>query len=326
MIGAYIDKSYVYAVARIRLMELKLLSKHNFDELIVAKDKSNIKRILKEKDWGADEDADFLSIIKNERVKLWQFIDEIVPDREVFSVFDISSEYHNLKAAIKESTLDFDYSDIYIDGATTPYSVIKSCIDNKAYGDLPSEMVEVAREAHEILLKTGDGQLCDAMIDRKAIEEIEKKGLESKEKVIEMYAKLVAAAYNIKISVRSALTNKDSDFMERAIADTTTIDRDLLISATQNGVDAICNYLLTTDYSDAVPYIKKSLTAFEKWCDDLIIDRMRGMLYESFGIGPVAAYILAKEQEIKNLRIIYTGIANGFSADMIRERVRDSYV
>ena len=42
--------------------------------------------------------------------------------------------------------------------------------------------------------------------------------------------------------------------------------------------------------------------------------------------GPVAAYYLARQNEIKMARIILTAKANGFTEEDIRERVRDMYV
>lgn len=326
MTGAYIDKDYVYAVARVRGEELKLLSNQALSELISAKDTSVIKRMLKEKGFGGDSDADFLMMIKKEIEKLWAFINEVVPDKSVFKVFYLQNDFNNLKAAIKESTMEYQYEGIYIDIASIDINLIKECIKNKTYDNLPLFMVDVAREAHEVLLRTGDGQLCDVMIDKACLEEILKVSKETKDKTIEMYAEIMVASTNIKIAVRAALTNKTKEWMDSAIAECDSLDKTLLINAALNGVDTICNYIQGTEYSDAVMMIKKSLTAFEKWCDDIIIIKMREMLHESFGLGPIIAYILAKIYEIRSVFIIYTAVRNGFSEEMIRERIRETYV
>ena len=41
--------------------------------------------------------------------------------------------------------------------------------------------------------------------------------------------------------------------------------------------------------------------------------------------GPIVAYYLAKQNEIRTARIIMTAKANGFSNDAISERVRKMY-
>lgn len=53
---------------------------------------------------------------------------------------------------------------------------------------------------------------------------------------------------------------------------------------------------------------------------------MQPQKYEVFSVGPLVAYVLARLNEIKTVRIILSGKQNGFSDDSIRERVRDMYV
>ena len=43
-------------------------------------------------------------------------------------------------------------------------------------------------------------------------------------------------------------------------------------------------------------------------------------------MGPGLGYLIARENEIKTVRIILTGKQNGFSDDAVRERIREMYV
>jgi V/A-type H+-transporting ATPase subunit C len=45
-----------------------------------------------------------------------------------------------------------------------------------------------------------------------------------------------------------------------------------------------------------------------------------------FTIGPLAAYILARQNEIKCVRMVLSAKLNGLPDDMIRERLREMYV
>ena len=81
-----------------------------------------------------------------------------------------------------------------------------------------------------------------------------------------------------------------------------------------------------TDFSDAIPELRRSQAAFERWCDDKIIREIRPQLWNSFGLGPIAAYIIARETEIRSVRILLAAKQNGFPEDMIRERIRETYV
>lgn len=48
--------------------------------------------------------------------------------------------------------------------------------------------------------------------------------------------------------------------------------------------------------------------------------------YNPFSVGPLVAYVLARENEIKTVRIILSGKQNGLPEESIRERVREMYV
>lgn len=326
MTGAYIDRSYVYAVARIRGAELKLLSGQEMNELTSSKSAGDVLRMLKEKGWGKDSDSTSEELLISERENLWTLIDELVPDRGIFDVFRLSGNYHNLKAAIKEAALDTEVPGIYQSECTIDTEALRSAVRERKFSDLPEGMPEAAEAALDSFLRSGDGQLCDIIIDKACLEAIEKAGKDSNEPFLMRYAELTVASADIKTAVRAAKTGKDEEFLRKAIAECDTLDENALISAALNGTEAICTYLANTDYADAVPTLSESPAAFERWCDNLIIKDMRSELLEPFGIGPIAAYILAKENEIKSVRIIFSGKENGFSEETIRERVRETYV
>lgn len=96
--------------------------------------------------------------------------------------------------------------------------------------------------------------------------------------------------------------------------------------AAQNGMDAIEEYLESTAYKGGAKALKESASAFECWCDNRIVETIRPQLYNPFTIGPVVAYVLARENEIKTVRIILTGKQNDLPVESIRERVREMYV
>ena len=72
--------------------------------------------------------------------------------------------------------------------------------------------------------------------------------------------------------------------------------------------------------------LKKSLAAFERWCDNRMIRTIKPEIHNPFGIGPLAAYILARDNEIKTVRIILAAKRNDLPEEMLRERVREMYV
>ena len=326
MTNTYVDKSYAYAVARLRHAELSLLDKAAMEQLITAKSAEDAEKLLRDKGWGGDDSEDTESMFAAETRKLWDYVEEIVPDMNVFNVFRLRDDFSNLKAALKESVMSYEYPGIYSSFGTVPSETVRNAVKTRTYKELPVIMADIAEKAHEVFLRTGDGQLCDIMVDKACLEAIRAAGTASGCDFIRDYAELKTAAADVNIAVRACHTGKDRDFLKLALAESGILSINGLESAALSGEDAIAAFLANTDFAAAVSDLKKSPAAFERRCDNLINDRMMSMHYESFGPGPVAAYIIAKENEIKSVRIVLACKQNGFSDDKIRERVRDTYV
>ena len=69
-----------------------------------------------------------------------------------------------------------------------------------------------------------------------------------------------------------------------------------------------------------------ALTEFEKLCDDAVGDYLAGAQFVPFGEAPLLGYLAARETEYTNLRILLLGRGTGLPADVIRTRLRASYV
>lgn len=318
---------YTYAVARIRALEVSLFSASTIEQLIACKDLESCLRFLQDKGWGGNDvpmDAD--AILTREREKIWETIGEMHVDMDVFNVLSYTNWFHNLKAAVKEVCTGKSGANIFYEGTPIPKEEMLRIIREKDYKALPDNMQTAAEEAVETLLHSGDGQLCDIIIDRAAMEAIKEAGRQSQDDIIRDYAESTVAVANIKIAVRSSKTAKSLDFMKRAMAPCDSLNVDGLARAALAGMDSIIEYLSGNGYLEGALALKESPSAFERWCDNRIIQTIKPQKTNPFSIGPLVAYVIARENEIKTVRIILTCKQNGLSDDSIRERVREMYV
>ncbi len=318
---------YTYAVARIRALEVSLFSASTIEQLIACKDLESCLRFLQDKGWGGNDvpmDAD--AILTREREKIWETIGEMHVDMEVFNVLSYTNWFHNLKAAVKEVCTGKSGANIFYEGTPIPKEEMLRIIREKDFKALPENMQEAAEEAVETLLHSGDGQLCDIIIDRATMEAIKEAGRKSQDDIIRDYAESTVAVANIKIAVRSSKTEKSLEFMKRAMAPCDSLNVDGLARAALAGTDSIIEYLSGNGYLEGALALKESPSAFERWCDNRIIQTIKPQKTNPFSVGPLVAYVIARENEIKTVRIILTCKQNGLSDDSIRERVREMYV
>ena len=315
--------NYVYAVARIRSLEISLFSNAIIDQLIACKSYENCIQFLQEKGWGDSDTLDAEAILTKEREKTWATIRELTSDMSVFDVLSYPNLFHNLKAAIKQVVMGKTGANIFYDDCSIDGETMVKYISEKNYQSLPDIMQAAAREAYETFVQTKDGQLCDIIVDKAALEAIYQAGKKSDNVILRDYAESTVAVADIKIAVRSQRTAKSMDFMKQAMAECQSVSVEGLEHA---ALESICSYLDETGYSEGAEALRESSSAFERWCDNRIINTIKPQKYNSFSIGPLVAYVLARENEIKTVRIILSGKQNDFSDESIRERVREMYV
>lgn len=318
---------YTYAVARIRALEANLLSNAFIEQLLACKDVEACLRRLQEKGWGdSGTPSEVSAILLREQEKIWETMHQMRIDMSVFDVLSYKEQFHNLKAAIKAIYTGHINGPIFYENTPLPPKTMMEILKEKDYTALPKPMQKAAKEAMDVLFHSGDSQLGDMIIDRACLEAVFDAGRTAKETALRDYAEVTVAMADIKIAVRSAKTGKALAFMKRAMAPCASLNIEKLAEAAVSGENALIDFLTENGYAEGAKALKTSLMAFERWCDNRLIEAMKPQKMNVFSLGPVVAYVIARENEIKTVRIILTCKQNGLSEDSIRERIREMYV
>ena len=317
---------YIYAVARVRSHELTLLNRAFMEQLLQSVSEGEALRLLQERGWGA-AGMDGAQTLEAEREKTWALVSELCGEESgLLDLFLYENDYHNLKAAVKETCTAGEHPGIYAKRGTVSGEALERALAARDFEAVPERLRETAREALDVLLQTRDGQRCDCIVDRAALTAIRQAGRDSGSALLARYGELTAAAGDIRIAARGARTGKQLAFLQAALAPCDSFDVQALAQAAAEGEDALADFLRHTPYGEAAEALKASGAAFERYCDDVVIRMIRPQLFNSFGPDPLAAYLLARETEIKSVRMILTGLRVGLSPEQIRGRVRETYV
>ena len=320
-------EQYTYAVSRIHARELDLLSSSDLEQLLICPDFETALKYLTEKGYGIkDNYRSFEELEKDETEKMWELINELIPDKTPFETLLRQIDFHNLKAAIKSVFTAEEAEGYFFFFFIVEPQVILNAVKIKNYSELPEFLSETAVEATEKFAETGDGQECDIYIDRRCLETILSEGTASDISIIKDYAELFVALSDIKIAARGALTKKSKGFMQRALAECETLDVDTLAAAAGKSINDVYKYLEHTSYKEAAEKLSVSMSEFEKWTDNKIMDLIKSQKSNPFTVAPIFSYILAKQNELKAVQIILSGKKNNLPDELIRERIRDLYV
>ena len=145
---------------------------------------------------------------------------------------------------------------------------------------------------------------------------------------VKLASKIIDIA-NISAYIRVKSKMEDLDLLSRVLISGGTIKIKEYLESFSKDIEGFSDVLKGTGYGgllDILTETSGNVTDFEKACDNYIMEFLRKFRHKAFGIEPLIGYMLGKETDIKNARIILVGKVNRISNDVIRERLRNGYV
>ncbi len=330
------DTDYLFSTARVRSVEKNMLTRERAEKMIDAKTIEEALRVLEDINYGnGGEDtnrADYEDILAEEHKKTYDFITSIAPELDCFNIFLFPYDYHNLKAIMKAEYLGIDASDILVDTGSIDLRVLKYSVKERDFSALTENMEKALKEIIETFPKTNDPQLIDIILDKYCYNEMLDSAEQTHSDFIIDYVKLQIDAINLKTYVRLKRMNKSWDFFTKVFLNGGKISEQVFIKSYDEPFEKFAEQLSAYGFKDIFIAGTEALvetgkyTILEKLLDNKIIDHIKSAKYVPFGIEPLAGYLIAKDNEIKIARIILAGKLAGISPELIRERVRETYV
>lgn len=305
------DVEYVYAVSYIKTLENKMLTNSDMQTLIASDGIDSAKRFLRERGWNGESSEELL---KNELSSAWTKAYEVCPKEAPIDLLLYENDFHNLKTVLKAAVQNEKWENMVLSPYITPPAVIEAAIKSKNYDEIPEHLKNTLTEAYELLTTTMDGQLAEIFIDKAEHLAVLNGAKKTKNEFLIGWAELLIELTDYKTAWRCALSNKSRDFVKNALI----YSRETLIAPANAIIEEI-----KKNYPDADT---GSISAFEKWCDNQKLAYAKKAKAGSFGFAPIVAFLIGKSFEVKAARIILACKENGWSEEIIRERLRDAYV
>lgn len=290
-----------------------------------------------------DRDEDYEEILNKELVRVYEKISEVTPDKNISQYLLEKYNFHNLKLVVKEIIQEEDYSKIYspmanIDTAYIKRELIKLgddelILDEIGEKDERNIYLAYAKEAIDSYKESENPAMIDISLDKSYYERLldlaKKTGLDS----LITYTKESIDLVNIKTILRIRGQKLDLEYLRKCLIEGGNLDKDDLLEMASMDISgilvrtsnlAINSYLakcLDRDKTDT-----ENLLDLEKAIDDHFMDFAKEAKSMTYGPEVLLGFLIAKEQEIKNLRIIFISKLNSLPKDFTRERLRETYV
>lgn len=328
----YKDTDYLQATARVRALETVMLDAKSLIKMVDARNAEEAFKVLSEAAIGQGHElANCEQAFRDNLLEAYRLVESVSPEPGLVDIFRYKYDGHNLKVAIKSRKLGRDYSAILSHMGTVPPERLIAELDDRAFTGLVPALAAAGLEAEEQMAKTGDPQTVDILIDKAVLESMVKKAAELDNSFVTGFVRAQIDIANIRAAVRLLRMKKELPMLKRVAVAGGSVPLGKLYDAYGKGIDELLAVVASTPFGRVLePCFEdlrggRTLTLFEKLCDNYMISLFAKVRFIAFGIEPLVAYLYGKEWESNAARIVLASKLAGVPAAQITERLRDAY-
>ena len=314
------DTDYLALSARIHAMEGRLLTRDRMDRMIDAREESEALKVLTECGYGGAEGLraqDVERVLATARAETFQELSTAAPDPRVVDVFRLKYDYHNAKVLVKAEAMGTDAGRLLLDGGRVPASGLAENYQKEQLGGLSLRFQSAIREARETLAASHDPQLADLALDRACYEEMAQLARDLDSRFLQRYVQLLVDVANLRTAVRVHRMGREPEFLRQVLLPGGSVSEQSIAAARGENLG---------DLFHTGGLAQGAMTDFERACDDAVTAYLASERRVPFGEEPVVGYLYAREAEFTAIRTIFAGRAAKLEGDVIRRRLRETYV
>lgn len=327
---------FTHAVARLRVIEKRLLDKVKIERLLEGETPEEVLKILQETEYGeslsdVNNVHSYEDMLRDQLKSLYSNMYKVTPDKSIVDIMSLRYDYHNIKVLEKGKLGGKDFTSLLIPIGTVSVENLKTIVLSGEIKDLPPLMREAIKKVEEDFSQSKDPQNVDIILDKYMYKHILQSALDTEIEFIINYVKSSIDIANIKSMLRVKKQNKDSKFLENILIPEGNIEKSIFIYGINDTLENFINSISKSSYTKILTSILEeynstgNFSSIEVLFDNYIIDKAKDAKRINFGPEPIVSYILAKENEIKIIRIIMVGKINNVPTEVIKERLRDIY-
>jgi len=312
------DNRYAYAVGKIRAREVRLLDLHKLSSILEAENVAEALKGLSDTDYReglalVKGEEDFDLHLSRQMESVYGLISELTLDPELTDLFILRNDFHNIKVAIKKKYVALAAEEYYLAPSIVDREELIEAVGTGNFFRLPPLLAGALEKIEGIYSAEKNIQLIDITLDEIYLSHSLQVACQAKCEFLERLFLIQIDLTNIRSFLRLKEMAKERDYLE-------------------DSLESFVDSLRFKDYYEilksGIEHWKKSgsFSFLEKLFDDYLLNFAKRAKYISFGIEPLIGYLVAKEMEVKNLRTVIVGKSNRLSPELIKERLRESYI
>ena len=332
-----VEKLYLDIIPKIRVYEKRLIDNVKFNRMLDLENIDEVLKFLSETVYG-ENISDDINIYNYEQVlslefgRLFKSLKDIFDNKELINIFLKKYKYNNIKLMLKAKLLNVDLGDILFNIEDFDNEFTYTAIKTENYFSLPDEIGDLVKKTLKDFEENKDPQRIDILIDKIMFGELLKESKNINSDFLTKYIQILIDVFNVKTLFRIKNLNLNRALFDDVIVSGGNIALSNLKMIFSEPKENILNrFSMTNMYK----YIKEGLENYvnsddlnilDKELDDYLMEYLKNAKIITTGLAPIIGYINAKENEIKNIRIVLVGKINNVDSDSIKRRLRKNYV
>lgn len=348
--------NYIGGSISTRIRENNLLTRNDLErlndydsvgEVLGALNDSSYRESIQE--LGRPEEYE--KILNDELKNSYELIEQTAGDDNILQYFRERYNFHNLKVLVREIVQNESYANLYSDIANIDLAYIKRHLssDNIEVGFLEGLEIEgyqpfnksvndndiyvdYGKKALAKFKESNNPKDIDISLDKSYYEKLLKDAKEIDLEELTKYTKERIDLINIKTLLRIKAQGSEASDLADALIDGGYIEPERLVELAPADINHIVVKLSNENINkylvrslDDEKTLDQNLLDLEKAIDDHQMDYSRLAKSMTYGPEVLMNYIISKEAEIKNLRIILVSKLNSLSKEFTLERLRETY-
>jgi len=319
------QNDYIYASARIGVLENAILTREQYDKLIFAPAGME-RQLLISFGYPKLTRAPLSEMIEKRVEEAFDTVCETVSDGSVFDALRYPYDCMNLKAVIKCSLrAGFRAGDFLSDIGTVSSQKAETALHEGDFSCYPSHMAEAAARAVETYPKTSDPSVIDVLLDRACFSDMKAAAENAGISELMEYVTRKIDILNTIMCARQ-MKHTGNRFKENFLSGG-SVSRESLSACLASGSFTKDVFRGTTLEAAAEEISScENSVMLEQLLDLFEMKKLRPYQNDYFGAARLIGYLLAYEAEARNLRIIIAGRLAGDAGEKMKERLRGIYV
>lgn len=322
------DYRYMFQTAQVRTMETQMLTRTTLTDMANASDFASAASSLSGTEYTLPQGAGGLeveTVLRQRRAAVRKLFDDLMLDERIVEVFRSRDDYANLRLVLRRVLTDKPIGTDYSPEGNVPPELLRQALEEQNYALLPEYAQTAIDRATLAYYQNKDIRQIDSAIDHAQAEY--KLGVAE----VADGGEFLTNLFRIQVDMTNLRTMLRVKFLQadprEVFLEGGFIEMDRLRQGLDLPYETLGQLFFATPYHHILDagagYVVThgSFLKAEQQCDDYAVGYLRQTTQIGSGPQPVVAFLLAKEHEIRTVRLILTAKRNNLDTKLILDRL-----